>query len=120
MNHILKTTQWEHPNPSLREAAEGSEEGEQQPIPSTNPVYSFNIEDYFNEDESSEEKKEGSTCSDDNDSQNGSPSLPEGWEKKYTSYGRPYYVDHISKGTQWGTPVCQGKHPPIVRTVTWV
>lgn len=27
--------------------------------------------------------------------------LPEGWECRYDSQGRKYYVDHISKTTSW-------------------
>ena len=30
--------------------------------------------------------------------------LPEGWEIKYTEAGEPYYVDHVSKKTQWQDP----------------
>ena len=30
--------------------------------------------------------------------------LPEGWEIKYTEAGEAYYVDHVSKKTQWQDP----------------
>ncbi|CAF4464437.1 unnamed protein product, partial [Rotaria sp. Silwood2] len=30
--------------------------------------------------------------------------LPEGWEKKHDSQGRTYYLNHISKTTQWEDP----------------
>ncbi|CAF0861791.1 unnamed protein product [Rotaria sp. Silwood1] len=31
-------------------------------------------------------------------------SLPEGWERKHDSQGRTYYLNHISKTTQWEDP----------------
>ncbi|VDP04242.1 unnamed protein product [Schistosoma margrebowiei] len=31
-------------------------------------------------------------------------SLPPGWEVKYTSEGRIYYVDHLTKTTTWCKP----------------
>ena len=31
-------------------------------------------------------------------------SLPEGWELKFTEAGEKYYVDHVSKKTQWEHP----------------
>ena len=30
--------------------------------------------------------------------------LPEGWEVKYTEQGEQYFVDHVSKKTQWQDP----------------
>jgi len=30
--------------------------------------------------------------------------LPDGWEMKFTEAGEPYYVDHVSKKTQWQHP----------------
>jgi hypothetical protein len=27
--------------------------------------------------------------------------LPEGWEERKTSIGRSYYVNHVTKSTQW-------------------
>ena len=30
--------------------------------------------------------------------------LPEGWEMKFTESGEKYYVDHVSKKTQWEHP----------------
>ncbi len=64
VNHILKTTQWEHPIVGEvvgSEAADG-EEGEQQTISSAYHDDSFDIDDYFNEDKCViNEEKEGST-----------------------------------------------------------
>jgi len=34
--------------------------------------------------------------------------LPEGWEMKFTEAGEPYYVDHVSKKTQWQHPAITG------------
>jgi len=31
--------------------------------------------------------------------------LPVGWERKMTADGRPYYIDHVHKRTQWDAPV---------------
>ena len=30
--------------------------------------------------------------------------LPEGWEERRTASGRPYYVNHCTKTTQWEKP----------------
>ncbi|GAB6033339.1 hypothetical protein CHUAL_013106 [Chamberlinius hualienensis] len=30
--------------------------------------------------------------------------LPTGWDKRYDNYGRPYYVDHSTRTTQWERP----------------
>ncbi|CAH0579342.1 unnamed protein product [Chrysodeixis includens] len=34
--------------------------------------------------------------------------LPQHWEERVTSNGRPYYVNHLSRRTQWERPVCEG------------
>jgi len=34
--------------------------------------------------------------------------LPEGWEMKFTEAGEPYYVDHVTKKTQWQHPAITG------------
>ena len=34
-----------------------------------------------------------------------SDDLPQGWEQKTTTDGRPYYVDHINKTTHWDRPI---------------
>lgn len=31
--------------------------------------------------------------------------LPEGWEQRRTTNGRPYYVNHVLKTTQWSRPI---------------
>ncbi|KAJ3645153.1 hypothetical protein Zmor_022836 [Zophobas morio] len=35
--------------------------------------------------------------------------LPPGWEERRTSNGRPYYVNHITRSTQWIKPQSTGK-----------
>ncbi|KAJ1923208.1 hypothetical protein IWQ60_006016 [Tieghemiomyces parasiticus] len=34
-------------------------------------------------------------------------SLPNGWEQRFTPEGRPYYVDHNTRGTTWNDPRLQ-------------
>lgn len=33
-----------------------------------------------------------------------SPLLPDGWEERKTNNGRCYYVNHVTKSTQWERP----------------
>lgn len=33
-----------------------------------------------------------------------SPQLPDGWEERKTNNGRCYYVNHVTKSTQWERP----------------
>ena len=35
--------------------------------------------------------------------------LPEGWEKRMDPNGRPYFVNHLSRVTQWQDPRTQGE-----------
>lgn len=35
---------------------------------------------------------------------NNLPRVPEGWEERKTADGRTYYVNHVSKTTQWSRP----------------
>lgn len=35
--------------------------------------------------------------------------LPEGWEERKTPNGRVYYVNHVTKSTQWDRPTMQAK-----------
>lgn len=37
--------------------------------------------------------------------------LPPGWEERRTDNGRPYYVNHITKSTQWIKPQATNKTP---------
>lgn len=44
--------------------------------------------------------------------------LPEGWEERRTSSGRVYYVNHVTKTTQWERPTlpaiaAQSVHSPV-------
>eukprot|EP00127_Corallochytrium_limacisporum_P001271 Clim_evm6s48 gene=Clim_evmTU6s48 len=48
-----------------------------------------------------------------NPSDDGNGPLPPGWEKRMNSEGRPYFVNHNSKTTQWADPRKEG----IVNTV---
>ena len=36
----------------------------------------------------------------------GGGELPAGWELKHDSNGRPYYVDHNQRTTNWDRPMC--------------
>lgn len=36
--------------------------------------------------------------------------LPEGWEERKTTIGRSYYVNHITKSTQWDKPTLPAIH----------
>ncbi|CAG9864103.1 unnamed protein product [Phyllotreta striolata] len=38
--------------------------------------------------------------------------LPTGWEERRTPNGRPYYVNHITKSTQWVRPLTNNKPKP--------
>lgn len=38
--------------------------------------------------------------------------LPAGWEERRASNGRPYYVNHVTKSTQWVRPQLSGKARP--------
>ncbi len=33
--------------------------------------------------------------------------LPDGWSKRYTPEGKPYYQNNITKSTQWECPIKQ-------------
>ncbi|XP_050561006.1 E3 ubiquitin-protein ligase SMURF1 [Spodoptera frugiperda] len=37
--------------------------------------------------------------------------LPQHWEERFTSSGRPYYVNHASRRTQWERPTNEGTAP---------
>lgn len=41
----------------------------------------------------------------DNEEDEGSQDLPEGWEERKTPNGRVYYVNHVMKTTQWNKPI---------------
>lgn len=41
----------------------------------------------------------------------GNDELPHGWEERRTDNGRPYYVNHITKSTQWIKPQATNKTP---------
>jgi len=43
--------------------------------------------------------------------------LPEGWEIKYTEAGEAYYVDHVSKKTQWQDPRSTQVHAKTMQQV---
>ncbi|CAB3224299.1 unnamed protein product [Arctia plantaginis] len=44
------------------------------------------------------------------------PNLPPHWEERFTSKGRAYYVNHITRSSQWERPACESSTPtsPIV------
>lgn len=46
---------------------------------------------------------------------NASEDLPSGWEERRASNGRPYYVNHITKSTQWVRPQINGKMRAVHR-----
>lgn len=37
--------------------------------------------------------------------------LPEGWEERKTSNGRVYFVNHVTKSTQWDRPTAPASQP---------
>lgn len=38
--------------------------------------------------------------------------LPEGWEERKANNGRVYYVNHVTKSTQWDRPTQNAKSQP--------
>lgn len=49
----------------------------------------------------------------DNDTSNGnSDDLPPGWEERRTQNGRLYYVNHMTRSTQWIKPQVANKNRP--------
>uniref|UniRef100_A0A0R3RRE6 E3 ubiquitin-protein ligase n=1 Tax=Elaeophora elaphi TaxID=1147741 RepID=A0A0R3RRE6_9BILA len=46
----------------------------------------------------------------------GSTSLPEGWEERQDANGRTFYVNHISRTTQWMRPTRSGIESELVET----
>lgn len=49
----------------------------------------------------------------DNDSTNANcDDLPPGWEERRTQSGRIYYVNHITRSTQWVKPQLANKNRP--------
>lgn len=38
--------------------------------------------------------------------------MPEGWEERKTPNGRVYYVNHVTKSTQWERPTAPATLPP--------
>ncbi|KAK6106270.1 HECT-domain (ubiquitin-transferase) family protein [Brugia pahangi] len=46
----------------------------------------------------------------------GSTSLPEGWEERQDANGRTFYVNHISRTTQWMRPTRSGMESESVET----
>ncbi|KAI2803976.1 WW domain containing E3 ubiquitin protein ligase 1 [Blomia tropicalis] len=45
--------------------------------------------------------------------EDGESPLPEGWERRVDPSGRPYFVNHKNKTTQWEDPRTQGKETPL-------
>lgn len=39
------------------------------------------------------------------------PTLPPHFEERFTSKGRPYYVNHVTRSSQWERPTCEGSTP---------
>lgn len=44
-----------------------------------------------------------------NNSESTDEVLPSGWEERRASNGRPYFVNHLTKSTQWVRPQANGK-----------
>ena len=44
--------------------------------------------------------------------------IPVGWERRFDSWGREYFVNHLTKTTQWEHPVSRRQQPPVAPLFT--